>query len=142
MSLKFNLTTEPLLSHHADAALVFVAEQESVTNPLTAISTHSLPKLTQLLADLQFKGQRGKVAILPASQGENFKYVVLAGLGLPDHKLTLEVYRRAVAKVVRSVAHYNIRTLVSALPSISLFNCSHAELVKQTAISGIMADYQ
>lgn len=141
MSLNFKLTAQPLLSQSADAALLFVAEYESVTQPLTELATHSLPKLDQLLTDLKFKGQRGKVVILPTSQGENFKYLILAGLGAPDQKLTLEVYRRAVAKVVRSVAHHNIRSLVGSLPTLSWFNCSESELVKQTAISGMMADY-
>ena len=141
MSLKFNLVSEDLLSLSADAGLFFVTEQDDIGSDFDDISQVYLPKLAQLFLDQRFKGQRHKVLVLPCVTGTNLKYLIFAGLGKADHKLTIEEYRRVVAKVVRTAAHYNIHSLVGNVPDADLFGCDTAELIKQTVLIGIMADY-
>ncbi len=141
MSIKFNLVSGDLLSLSADAGLFFVTEQENIGSDFNDLAQAYLPRLEQLVLDQKFKGQRHKILVLPCATGTNLKYLIFAGLGKADSKLTIEEYRRTVAKVVRTAVHYNIHSLVSNLPDHDLFGCDTAELIKQAAIIGVMADY-
>lgn len=122
----------------ADILAVFVTEGDVLAQLKKVGLDHS--DLAQIIADQKFKGAKGSICAWFANQ--DYKYLVVAGLGKANPTIDIENLRRAVAKVVRSGESFSAKTLMISLPESSLFGVDYSYLVEHVVQVAQIANHK
>lgn len=109
---------------------------------LKSLEDSRLPGLTRLLADQNFFGKLGSMAVLPHVDETGVSYYIFVGLGSRVNKIIpIENYRRALGSIIRYIAHLKSVELVLFVPNSDLFGVDDYYLSSQTAVIADMAHY-
>jgi len=124
-----------------DAAAFFVEQDFSLSTFKDSVQKYC-PDIEKLIKDKRFTGKKNSVFVTPV-QGANFGYIIFLGLGKKDKNnvINFENYRRALGKLVRTTPCFSIKSVNLELPQETVFGVSGDYLVKNTAITTVMAGY-
>ncbi|BDC34500.1 hypothetical protein Noda2021_04580 [Candidatus Dependentiae bacterium Noda2021] len=124
------------------ARVLFVEDGFSFNADLTAIEKECAP-LKQLLAEKKFTGKALSMVRAPLVAADHVTWQVIMGLGAikGSKKIDIEVYRRALGKIMRLAEDNKWTSLVIQLPKPELFGVTARYLAEQTACVINMAHY-
>lgn len=107
-----------------------------------ALEENRLPGLTRLLADQNFFGKLGSMAVVPRVDETGVSYYIFVGLGgRANATISIENYRRALGTIIRHVAQLKSVELALFLSQAEMFGVDDHYLAHQTAVIADMAYY-
>ncbi|HEY9618322.1 MAG TPA: leucyl aminopeptidase [Microcoleaceae cyanobacterium] len=119
-------------------AIGFFEEQVELTGDLAALDEKLFGTLSELIAEVEFKGKEGSSAAARVGSGSTIRKVMVVGLGKPDN-FKLDTLRRAGAASARLAKKEKCKTLGISFP---IWNEQPA-LSAQTIAEGVeLALYQ
>lgn len=134
------INSKPLLTHEADAYVLFVPENFAWTGHLKTVAKDYIPDLEELIKRYEFTGKAESSFVVHMSKGKETKCLILLGIGKKDDK-NIEKYRRALGSLVRLAEQYQCKKLAVELPSASFFGVTDEQLGQETAVITLMAQY-
>ncbi len=141
--MEITFSDKPLLTHKSEATALFLEQDFSTTPQLQEIASTYFPTLLDFMHESSFTGKNGSLLIVPCSVGKKNHTLFFAGLGKPvKGVIDIEVYRRALGKMVKTVQSRKLKHTAMVLPSATLFGVTQHYLAQQTAVIAKMAAYQ
>jgi len=137
-------STDKLINQKSDC-LAFLLEQDySFSGQLEQVAQHYLPQLKTVLEKYHFTGAVGTSLEIPVAHGNHISYLVFVGIGKkePRKYINMELYRRAVGRVIRLIERHKHKSLALLLPSEKLFGVTEHILAQQTTEIIYMAEYR
>lgn len=138
------LTEVPLLETKTSATIYFL-EQDFDKEIIEKTAQHYFPDLINYMLESDFTGKANLLVTLPTSKNKKVHTLIFAGLGKKsddNNPITIEVYRRALGKVIKTLQSKKISNAVLSLPWAGLFNVSDEYLARETMIIANMAAYR
>lgn len=100
------------------------------------------PVFTELAAQRGFTGAKKQVIVLPVMVDTEPRDLIIVGVGAAASTVDArELYRRAIATIVRQAQAMKITSLAMQLPQRELVGYTPAELVTETVIAVTLASY-
>lgn len=141
MSIKVSLSDKSILDNKVDAAVFCVEQGFDFSKNFKDLEKKYCSGLEKLMKDRKFDGKVNSIFVTPAFDA-NFSYMVFLGIGKKTNKtINFENYRRALGRLVKTLPSYSIKSIALQLPEASLFNVASDYIVKNSAITLLMADY-
>jgi leucyl aminopeptidase len=138
MALKFDISKDSLWNLKSDAVVVFLKEGQELPNQVKVL----VKDIEHIVKDRDFSGKAKSLVYLHSLDSNNFKYLILAGLGkMKDGKLNIESYRRTLGSMLNSLSSYAIKSVSLQLPLADDFKSDVKYLAQQTATILLMSDY-
>lgn len=114
--MEVRATNNSLLEWSGDGLAVGLFEDATeITGDLATLDLKFAGVLKELIAEEEFKGKLGSVAVTRVGVGSPIRKVILVGLGKPD-ALKIETLRRAAATAARLAKKQKCKTLGISLP--------------------------
>lgn len=146
--ISINLTKKRFDENEVEG-YIFFTKDETLTSASALASTAFVekdffPHLKEILKKHQFEGKKGQSFVLSGMRNNRLVQFIFVGVGKLDKNWyeELEAYRRALGTAVHLLKRLAIKNAVLAIPDNAPFNVSDTELVKQIAITIMMADYE
>lgn len=135
-------SAQKVQEHTIDCVAIVVQEQFKLASDVLDFVQSYIPHVEQLLAHKQFIGKDSSLVILSANKDERIVDFVFAGVGKQvEGIIPLERYRRALARIIRSMEHRICQSLLLVPLDASVCGVSPDVLTKETALSLQMAAY-
>lgn len=131
-----------LLQEKAGCYALMLEEGFSVEKQLKEF-THLFPDLPKLIKHNQFTGKAFEIITAPVTVAKSFAHLIVIGLGKIESKksLDVEIYRRALAKVIRQANSFKCESLAIQQPSPALFGIDALRLAHEMAVISYMTEY-
>lgn len=137
----FNIqTTDANILETKSLGYIFFFEQDKVV--LNKEILELIPFAQEITKQREFKGSNGQILDLTAQYQGQAITCLLVGIG--THKndiLSLEHYRRAIAKCVRVIEKFKLTTISIELPYAKIFNISTQRLAYETTVVLLKSGY-
>ncbi len=130
--MDLRVTNTLLLEWTGDGLAIGVFEDQELSGDLATLDLQLSGTLTELIAEVEFKGKEGASASTRVGGGSTVRKLILVGLGKADG-LKLNSLRRAAAAAARAAKKEKCKTLGISLP---LWN-SDATLSAQAIAEGV-----
>lgn len=138
--ISVTVSTKQLQDQYVDAAIVFVEQGIFLEKQIPHILkiSKNCPKIAE---KRKFDGAALDIMVLPMHYDEqNVHYYILVGIGSKE-SLSIEKYRRAVGKAIRTAISLHCSSVAVELPSANMFGQSVEYVAEQTTIISLMATY-
>ena len=145
--ISFRLSQEQFWSVDTEGYIIFLKEDftaPSTFDALAHIEKKFYPNLREILKKSQFEGKRGQSFVLTGTDNNKLVQFIFIGLGKLERAwhIELEDYRRSLGTVINILKRLVIKTTTIVLPDATPFEVNTQELVKQSVITMLMADYE
>lgn len=146
MALSVNIVALPLAETQVQLRAIILPKNFSPAELSRAAGLVDYPEL--FVQQRNFKGIAGSSVLIPEiwqkdSGTKTVRYTVFIGLGEKDQGTrSIELWRRAVANVVRIAQQQKISTIALEVPSYPIGETLVEQLVEQGAIAAMMAGYE
>lgn len=145
--ISFVLSQEQFWATQSEGYVLFLKDEfipASSQATLEHIEKKFYPNLKDILKKHQFEGKAGQVFVLTGNDNGKLVQFIFVGLGKCDRAwhIELESYRRALGSMMNTLKRLVIKTATITLPDAAMFNVASQELVKQSTITMLMADYE
>lgn len=140
--LTISVQQKPIEQYGVDCVAVFLPEGFSV-NEVSVLADTYFPSLHALIEKKEFAGKALSSLIATGSHKDRPVDLILVGLGRADKAghIDIEVYRRAIGRLIRIAETRKITSLVLSLPLASHFGLSDYSLAYNSVIIAQMAAY-
>ena len=139
------LSTKKIESHKADCLVFFVQQDFDFSKELSHYADLFFPHLQQLMKNRKFTGKALSSLLVPVCCDDEMTNLLFIGLGKTPEgkkKIDVEVFRRALGKVIRVAEGYKFSSLVMQAPSGKLFGVTAQYCGKQIMTILSMAAYK
>ncbi|MBN1549563.1 leucyl aminopeptidase [Candidatus Babeliales bacterium] len=137
------LSSKTVTSANAHAYALCVYEGFSVTKDISATVHAKFPILAQAVKQKAFKGSAQTHCVVSALHNKKLIHIILVGMGKKRGlHCTLESYRRALGKLIRTAECYKLTSIALQIPEASCFKESYDDVIQHTATTLHMADYR
>ncbi|MBI2774835.1 leucyl aminopeptidase [Candidatus Dependentiae bacterium] len=128
----------------AQGIAFFMPAGQSFSKELHETASRYFPAMEEYLKQIDFTGQKSKIATASISVDGHPKTIFCVGLGKVSKKnhVDIEVLRRATASLIRAMQARKTISCAIELPSAKLFDISDFDLAKNLIISSTMASYR
>jgi leucyl aminopeptidase len=123
---------------------VFLLEQDFKPTKQMRVIEQYYPNVMHVLKRHKFTGKRGQTFALTGMRDKKVIQFLFFGLGKLNEQWNqeLERLRRVVGTAIHTLKKREITDAIIKVPSVKPFGVDRAELVKQMAISALLADYE
>jgi leucyl aminopeptidase len=140
MALTVSLSQKELFKNSSTIFAICVEEGFKIKKiPLEVLKL--FPQLEAYCKEHDFSGKAQTVISVPVVHNNKLGYIFLAGLGKKEKKNDIELYRRAVAKLVRFVQGINASEVSFLMSYGKLFGVSDEKVVYEATVMSCMTDY-
>lgn len=131
-----------LLQEKAGCYALMLEEGFSVEKQLKEF-IQLFPDLPKLIEHNRFTGKALEIITAPIMVGKSFSHLIVVGLGKYESKksISVELYRRALAKVIRQANGFHCNSLAIQQPSASLFNVDAKRLAHEMTVISYLTEY-
>ena len=140
MALTVSLSQKELFKTSSYIFALYVEEGFKIKK-LPSEIVKLFPQLEAYCNEHKFTGKAQTILSVPVVHNKKLCYIVLAGLGKKDKAIDIELYRRAVAKVIRFAQSIKASSVSLLMSQGKLFNVSDEKVVYETALISEMTDY-
>lgn len=135
------VSDRPLHEQKTGAFIICVPENGQI-EPSAEFCAQWCPDFASIAREQKFSGQAGKIITIPVVKDNQVRYIIGVGLGKrSDEHISLEQYRRAIARGIKQAHALHIPSVSLALPSASVFGIDVQKLAQETASIIQMAGY-
>lgn len=135
------VSSKKLFEVSADCYGLFVVEDDLVGTTKSVQALAAIDVAT-LLKKRNFSAKSLETIVFPIALSKtNVAHVILVGLGKKETIISIETYRRAMGKMVRTVADLKAGSIAIQFPDKKLFDGTQEYLAQQTAIISDVAAY-
>jgi leucyl aminopeptidase len=123
-------------------AYAFALEQGDLPASLLSFAKTLCPMaLPTLLKESKFAGKKLECTVFPFLVNEKLAHLILVGLGKREKAIDIEIYRRAIATIIRKAQHHKISLFALELPASRICGVDADYLAEQTAIICELTNY-
>ena len=142
--ISIQIVNKSLFSQTVDAYLFFLAKDFEFQAELREAADRFFPELKQFMHKEKFTGSAGACLTIPISDDQRTFYLIFVGMGAANHahKYSIEQYRRALGRGIKTVHARKLGSVAYTLPDAALFGATPYYMAQQTAIIARMASYQ
>lgn len=143
--ITITLSTKKIESHQANCLVFFVQQDFSFSKELSHYADLFFPHLQQLMKNRKFTGKVLSSLLVPVCYDGETTNLLFIGLGKATgtkKKIDVEMFRRALGKVIRVAEGNKYPSLVMQVPAGKLFGVTTQYLGKQIMTTLSMAAYQ
>jgi len=141
----FKRTADSIVCQESDC-LVFFLEQDFIFSKiLTECADCFFPNLKELMKQRDFTGKALSSLFVPIPTEKKITNLLFLGLGNPKKGskfLEIEMFRRALGKMIRVAESNKCKTISFEFPAKKLFGKTTEQLAQEVAIITQMASYQ
>jgi len=140
--MNITVSDKAALRHRAGCYLLVVTEASDISKQLEEWKTDA-PLLLDLVAQREFTGKTGQFLSVPICVEGRIVSLVLVGIGKrPEkQKISIEQYRRAIARGIKEAVRLKAASVVIDVPNATPFGVDMAYLAQQTVEISMMASY-